>query len=401
MSLELFRCEADIQKQMTYLQNRLKEDERFILQQLDSLVEEELSKALDEIPRELKFQPNMPESVLKLNLLGVLVKDGVLASHLSLHPLSQLEDYRAGATLSLEVAGPGDSWQRRIVVTVLTVGEDGNERKLPVQRETNDGKVLVMFEAGLGVHRVSVTLHGQHIQSSPFLIPIRGDPEKILAEVGLCFQIRNFIPGQIVLVNREHKAVIKEIMNPTSHYLVQFVEKGNLGLISSAEVSHPEDEPPRPQQKAIQTRQDCEGEGGGGNKKEVCSSNSEGFELVEKRAAPPTLPRGLQCSLCMEDARKPQELICDGSIVCWNCAVKVSLHYYNQLSLQISSSGGGQEAHLLAVFRHTYQHHQSPPSDEGRPEEASHQGLHRRVKIQTPHSKGGVTRNEPTCFGSS
>ena len=32
---------------------------------------------------------------------------------------------------------------------------------------------------------------------------------------------------------------------------------------------------------------------------------------------------GPECSLCELVAKKPQRLVCDGSLVCWNCAVKV------------------------------------------------------------------------------
>ena len=111
---------------MKYLQKKLKEDLSSILQQLDTLMEEELTEGSHEMPREVQFQPILPElaeSVFGLNLLGVVTLDGILPSHLSLRLISQLKDLREGATLKLEVAETkpdlGDSWQRRIVITVV------------------------------------------------------------------------------------------------------------------------------------------------------------------------------------------------------------------------------------------------------------------------------------------
>ena len=172
------------------MQKKLKEDEKSLLQQLDTLMEEELTEGSHEMPREIQFQPLLSESEFGLNLLGVLAVDGVLPCHLSLSLISQLKDLRVGATLKLEVAGTqpdlGDSWQRRVAVTAVLQGEDGTQRKIPIQRKTQAGKILLRFEAGRGVHIVSVLLYGQHILSSPFLIPVKADPEEILAEVGLC-----------------------------------------------------------------------------------------------------------------------------------------------------------------------------------------------------------------------
>ena len=198
--------------QMKYLQNKLKDDEKIILQQLESLTEEELKEASHEMPREIQFQPLMPGQ----NLLGVVGLDGVLPSHLSLGLLSQLADLREGASLKLEVAatrpGLGDSWQRRLVVTAVLQGEDGAERSLSVQRETKAGKVLLGFEADLGVHSVSVLLYGQHILSSPFIIP-KTEPEKILAEVGLCFR------GQSNTESRGLDRTVKVRLNSTTRTL--------------------------------------------------------------------------------------------------------------------------------------------------------------------------------------
>ena len=53
---------------MKYLQNKLKEDEKTILQQLESLTEEELKEASHEMPREIQFQPLMLESLPGQNL---------------------------------------------------------------------------------------------------------------------------------------------------------------------------------------------------------------------------------------------------------------------------------------------------------------------------------------------
>ena len=71
-----------------------------------------------------------------------------------------------------------------------------------------------------------------------------------------------------------------------------------------------------------ETGRDC----GGGVmvKQEVGSSSMAGSEVREKAAALASLPRGPQCSLCKKEARKAMELICDGSTVCWACAVKVN-----------------------------------------------------------------------------
>ena len=474
-----------------FLLKKLKEDEKSLLQQLESFNDD---------GKEIQFQPVMPES--ELDIFGFVAVDGVLPWHLSLCLLSELADFRAGATLRLEVVrtqpGLSDSWLGRIVVTVVAAEEDGPEREIPFQRKMKDGKVLLRFEAGLGVHRVSVRLYGQHIQSSPFLLPIRADPEKILAEVGLCFfgqsqpepageaaddvkrqpesfpaessdtssssttsaassrceespgqteegeeKSQNFTPGQIVLVNRGGvglKAVFQKIMKPLGHYLVQFIEEGEFDLISPSEVSYvvEEEESPLPQQETpkvigattdgdgedvketgkpwkVQERccarwetdgvwynaeiKEClpggryhvvftdygnedyvfetglvksslelqdldlidefvtqycgeegeEGEGDGREDNDGGESRGEGegvvkqedfstgkgssssslasSEVREKTAAQPSLPSGPQCSLCLKDARRAKELICDGSIVCWGCAVQVDLQY--------------------------------------------------------------------------
>ena len=375
------------------MQNKLKEDEKSILQQLNSLVEEKLKEGSHEMPREILFQPVLPE----LNLLGFVAQDGVLPGHLSLSLLSELEELRACATLRLEVVlgtqqGLSDSWQRRILLSVVAVEEDGSERKIPVQRKAQNGKVQLRFEAGLGVHRVSVRLYGQHIQSSPLLLPIQAEPEEILAKVGLCFlgqsqgqkpqdvkvesqperrredddksrpaetesfpaktseqpsktstasssneesqaqgeevedredreiRARNFSPGQTVIVMREGvglKAVLKDTDYPLGHFLVQFVEQGNFDIIPSAEISHVVEEPPLipgvsaeepPAMSLLNPEKNFQAKAAG-----------------DGAHAPSSFPRGPQCSLCLKDARKAKELICDGSTVCWGCAVKVDL----------------------------------------------------------------------------
>merc|ERR1719219_3125486 len=117
-------CEAEIQMRLKFLQNKLKDDEKSMLQQLESFTEEELNEG-----REIQFQPSMLESVV--DIFGYVAVDGILPSHLSLSLLSQLMDFREGATLKLEVAEskPGlvtrDSWQKKIVITVVAEGEDG------------------------------------------------------------------------------------------------------------------------------------------------------------------------------------------------------------------------------------------------------------------------------------
>ena len=177
-----------------YLQKKLKEDQKSILQDLDRLIEEELLVASPDVPREIQFEPLMPESERTRNLLGCVALDGILPSHLSLGLLSQLRDIREGATLSLEVTGtkPGlrDSWQRKIVITMVAEEEDGTKRNIKFQRKTEAGKVLLRFKASLGVNTVSVSLYGQHIQFSPFPLPIQTEAEKTMAMVGLSF------PGQ-------------------------------------------------------------------------------------------------------------------------------------------------------------------------------------------------------------
>ena len=98
-------------------------------------------------------------------------------------------------------------------------------------------------------------------------------------------------------------------------------------LLSQAEVLHAV-----PQQVVGEAGQDCgAGAEGGGVKQEVCSSSMAGSEVRENAAALTNLPRGPQCSLCLKEARKPMELICDGSTVCWGCAVKVN----NKTSLSV------------------------------------------------------------------
>ena len=102
------------------MQKKLKEDQKAILQQLDSLIEEELQEDSYEMPREIQFHPIIANPLLKQNLLGFVSQGGVLPSHLSLSLLSELGDYKAGASLSLEVRGPETkSWHRRIVVIAV------------------------------------------------------------------------------------------------------------------------------------------------------------------------------------------------------------------------------------------------------------------------------------------
>ena len=251
----MFRCEADIRRQIENVHNKLKEDEKAILEQLDSLIEEELQEVSYEMPREIQFHPIIADPLLKQNLLGFVAQGGVLPSHLSLSLLSELGDYRAGAILSLEVVGPETkSWHRRIVATALVEGEGGTERKLPIQCETEDGRVLLRFEACLGELSVSVKLYGQHIQSSPALLNIRAQPDNGEEEE----EEKEVSSGETVLVNTRQKA-----------------------------------EEPEPPQEEI---------------------------FLSKAAG---LIRAPQCFLCLRDARKAKELICDGTIVCWNCAVQV------------------------------------------------------------------------------
>ena len=129
----MFRCEADIQIRFKFLQKKLKEDEKSIRQELERLIEEERLDTSPDMPREIQLEPLMPESEWTRNLLGCVVLDGILPSHLSLGLLSELRDIREGATLSLEVTGtkPGlrDSWQRKIVITMVAE-EDGREGQL-------------------------------------------------------------------------------------------------------------------------------------------------------------------------------------------------------------------------------------------------------------------------------
>ena len=117
-----------------FLLKKLKEDEKSLLQQLESFNDD---------GKEIQFQPVMPES--ELDIFGFVAVDGVLPWHLSLRILSELADFRAGATLRLEVVRTqpslSDSWLGRIVVTVVAAGEDGPEREIPFQRKVKDGKV--------------------------------------------------------------------------------------------------------------------------------------------------------------------------------------------------------------------------------------------------------------------
>ena len=94
-------------------------------------------------------------------------------------------------------------------------------------------------------------------------------------------------------------------------------------LLSQAEVLHAV-----PQQEV---GKDCGAGAGVKVKQEVCFPSMAESEVREKAAALPSLPRGPQCSLCLKEARKPMELICDGSTVCWGCAVKVN----NKTSLSV------------------------------------------------------------------
>ena len=50
------------------MENKIKEDEKSLRQQLDRLVEEELTGSSQEMPREIQFQPLMLESLPGQNL---------------------------------------------------------------------------------------------------------------------------------------------------------------------------------------------------------------------------------------------------------------------------------------------------------------------------------------------
>ena len=153
-------------------------------------MEEELSKTSGETPSEVRFlQSNLSHQSLA-NLIGFMVVDGVTPSHLSLNVMSRMLDFKVGATLNLVVeSGPHvkDFWQRKIVVRVMITDEEGKEKEVFCHQKTEDRKVLLWFEACPGVNNVSVTLYGQHIDKSPFIIPIGRELELDLASVGLCF----------------------------------------------------------------------------------------------------------------------------------------------------------------------------------------------------------------------
>ena len=153
-------------------------------------MEEELSKTSGETPSEVRFlQSNLNHQSLA-NLIGFMVVDGVIPSYLSLNVMSRMVDFKVGATLNLVVeSGPHvkDFWQRKIVVTVVNTDEEGKEKEVVCHQKTEDRKVLLWFEACPGVNNVSVTLYGQHIDKSPFIIPIGRELEMDLASLGLCF----------------------------------------------------------------------------------------------------------------------------------------------------------------------------------------------------------------------
>jgi len=268
-------CQAEIEQRVKLLRTELVEAESSLLQQLD----EELGKGSREMSREVCFLPAMlPQDSLS-NILGFVASDGVLPSHLSLSFLSELKDLRPGATLSLEVeteAEVRDVWQQKIVVTVQTTEEDGSQRNLSVQHEAASGKFCFRFKAEEGVHKICVTLYGQHVNFSPLLLPV-GRLSQELNRLGLCFMDESgeteltqkeseeedcraasdsskrtgltgqeFCPGQTVLVNRAggwSKAVVrKPLSEHPKVYLVQFTEAGTFDGVRSEEMIITEDD---------------------------------------------------------------------------------------------------------------------------------------------------------------
>jgi len=396
-------CTAEIIQRTNSLHSQLNQAEEILIEQLDSLMEEELSKTSGETPSEVRFlQSNLNHQSLA-NLIGFMVVDGVIPSYLSLNVMSRMVDFKVGATLNLVVeSGPHvkDFWQRKIVVTVVNTDEEGKEKEVVCHQKTEDRKVLLWFEACPGINNVSVTLYGQHIDKSPFIIPIGRELEMDLASLGLCFldkageraekewsvreipaeqdwdeltsssssglsqdeeyssgeetrledagsrtvdqkdeEMGEWKVGESCLAKWSKDGVwynveIKECL-PRRRYLVRFTDYGNFDCVNEKEMVHSTSDiqdGDEVDENVIQHvgfdsfRAACSDIGSSDDSSLSLESDPE-EPVTEKDLTQPeqvvTGPvSGSECSICELVAKKPQRLVCDGSLVCWNCAVK-------------------------------------------------------------------------------
>ena len=132
-----------------------------------------------------------------------------------------------------------------------------------------------------------------------------------------------------------YNAYIKECSN--QRYRVHYTDYGNEAFVSEEEIVQTSLEIPDHGSVDVFVHQVEEGP----TKQAVCSEvsssgdSSSSFEfdsVAEKINLQQELthqedvkqPRVGDCCLCLKPSRRAKALICDGSIVCWGCAVQVS-----------------------------------------------------------------------------
>ena len=297
------------------------------------------------------------------NILGYLSVDGLLPSHLSLSLSSKLSDLKPGGSVLMTVEPDTDrevtaGWDKKVGILVTFTSSEGRQEILTLEEKTEAGKRLLKFETALaGMYRVAVTLYEQHVGNSPFVIPVG---ENLLESIGLChleeedpememIKIENsvpkFSPGQIVLVSRKgqgkggHQAkVVREAVN--DFYVVEYIDRGDFAMFSFEDISPVDVISSRVgEELLVPLQEEEEVTNDVGEYQAACSdiSSSEdsclsSFESDEEERInepipikPEPVPEStkMTCCVCLNTARKAMALICDGSIVCWNCAVQV------------------------------------------------------------------------------
>ena len=144
----------------------------------EMLVEDELNLVE---PREISFCATDLSSIH--NILGFLVVDGLLPSHLHLLLSSPLTDLGPGGSLMFSVEAEADTgvalkpgWEKMIKIHVSFLQSEGQEKLVRMKKRTEGSKRLLKFDTTeAGIYKVTATLYDNHIRNSPFLVPVGPD----------------------------------------------------------------------------------------------------------------------------------------------------------------------------------------------------------------------------------
>ena len=185
------RCEQEIKNRVRSLENTLLECQDRLLMELD--------KTTRLMAEDSNFQ-NLRDLSLCVtdlspthNILGFLAVDGLLPSNLHLLLSSPLTDLRPDSSLMFSVEAVANTevtlkpgWDQKIKVQVSFTDSEGEEKLIRMKKKTEGTKRLLKFEANeAGVYQVSATLYENHINNSPFLVPVVPD---LLETIGIDYR---------------------------------------------------------------------------------------------------------------------------------------------------------------------------------------------------------------------